>query len=403
MNKQLLCQRANALSVLVFVALASAGNSACATDGDVITFGAAQSLQYDSNLFRLPDGVPSSMGDQRHDTVSTTTLLIKANKEIGRHALTADLSHSLVRFFEYGKLDHQAADYRLGWHGGFGSDSSYGVDYRRQKAQSNFADTSSRDRNVVTSDTLGAGVFLRLLGVWYAVGGGGVAKVGNSAASEASGDNESVFIEYGARFDPRSGNWIDLRSRNSHSRYTSVVAAGIRDNTHDQDELRLTWRWQPSGASDLDGGISWLRRKHAHLSERDFADWVGNLNYTWRPDDFVSLKLTAYRSVGAITDYSATYAKTDGVSVSPAWMPTAKVRAEGFWDWHRRRYQGDSLLSPAFERRRENVRALGLSLTYMPTRTLQLRAAFRKEGRQGNSASLQYADDSAYLSAQVMF
>lgn len=375
-----------------------------ADEGDPIEYGVSQSLQYDDNLFRLPDGRQPTIGDKRQDWTSNTSLLLNLKKDIGRHSLSANLSHGFVKFFEYDRFDYQAEDYKLAWRGGFGSDSSYALAFRRQKTLSNFADVAGSYKNVASTNSFDADLSLRVLATWYLVGTAGVRNTDNSAQQEKGGESESTSVEYGVRYDPRSGNWVDLRARNAHVHYPNAGVEIARDNTFDESELRLSGHWQPTFASIIDARISYVDREHAHLPQRNIGGWSGNLDYTWRPDGVVSLRVSATRAIGAITDFSATYATTDSVSISPAWIPSAKLRFEAKADWRRRIYKGDNLLqATSVAQRQEYLRGMQISAIYYPSRTTLLQASLRREKRQSNDADYQYTDNTMSLVGQISF
>lgn len=380
---------------------------ALANDNGPISYGVSQSIQYDSNIFRLSDGTEPHAGDRhRSDLISSSVLMVDFDQQIGRHVIAANLKHGFVRFLNYDNLNYQLEDYRVDWKGAYGSDSRYDVDLKRGSTLSNFADLGGSYRNVVTKNELNADLSQRVMSLWYAIGSVAMGQNANSASPERGSNNRYTSVDYGLRFDPRTGNWLEARARNARYDYPDAVAGLISDNTFTQRELIFSGGYTLSGATDIRGRISIVSREHEHLASRDFTGWQGELNCMWRRSDKSSMSVGIYRRIGGINDYSATYATAEGFRVTPAWTPTSKTRLSVDFDWYRRRYEGEGvvLLDRAAQNKRiETVQSYGLGFMYSPTRNSSVQVAMRSERRQGNSAALQYSDLSATLSGQIMF
>lgn len=395
----------------------SAARSAWADEADVFNFSIQESINRDTNLFRLDTGEENAATREkntRSDTSFTTTAQLSARKQFGRHAAGADLSQSYTKFSTFDQLDYSGQDFRIFWQGGFARDSGYDILYTRRRTLESFSERSESRKNIITTDNLTLDGHLRTWADYMVVGSISKGHTTNSGEGLDAADIEYQNGDVGVRYDPGSGNYVDLRYRFSQVDYPNYILPVIAttDNSYSQNEIRLSSLWIYSYASRLDANISLIQRKHKNLDFRDFEDVAGSIQYTWRYNDKFKMQNKVYRDVGASSDSSALYAKTDGLSIQPIWDVSSKVQIQGALDTHYRRFEGDLAAelsrryggSPiATKTRKEHTNSLGLSALYVPLRNWTTKAGVNWERRRSNINNENYNDLGVSASVRYTF
>lgn len=366
---------------------------------EVLGFSAAQGVRYDSNVFRLADDTPTAAtadAGQRHDFISTTVVRAGMDKQFGRHRLFLMGEVSPVRYRRFDELDYVGQDVLADWSGRIGTYGRYGLNYEHLRVATNPAEQLTPSGNTATTDRVGADIGLPVGPRWQVVTAWRADRTQNSAQTEQGGNNKGWAADGGVRFLPATGNNVDLRYRHSRYNYPNVIPTLLTDNTYSQEELELSSNWQIDEPSRFEGRTSYVRRRHDNVPGRDFSGWIGSLKYVWRPTVDTSASVRVFKDLGAVSDSSASYAKTWGISFLPAWNLSPKVALGSVLEWHRRVYDGFSLIS----RSPENTTRVGLNARYSATRNWQFAFSVADEHRTSSDSTHEYSDVISSLSVQ---
>jgi hypothetical protein len=365
-----------------------------------LNFSAAQKLQYDSNVFRLPNDTntpTTAAAGQRSDVISTTQLGVSFDKDFGRHHLSLKYVPSVVRYLEFDQFDYEGNNAVADWKGHIGSDGGYGLRYEHIEAASNIADLIVPEKNIVTTDATSADLVLRTGSILQGVTTWRATRSRNSAELEQGGDNEGWSADAGLRMAASADRRTDLRYRHSQYEYPNVIPVLSQDNSYKQDEVELSWDWRATEPSRFAGRAAYVKRAHDHISERDFSGFVGNFKYIWQPTVASSLTANVFRELGAVTDASASYARTYGLSIAPSWEPVEKTLSfGGLLEWLHRSYEGFSLIGRPDER----TVIVGLNTTYKPDPHWVFGFGINDERRHSSDAVRAYSVWTAMLSAR---
>lgn len=370
---------------------------------DVLALVVGQRLAYDSNVFRLPNGQNPVDYDQRHDMLWTSSVRGELNKSFGRQRVYGDLGAAYVKYQEFSHLDHQSYQGSLAWRAGFGTASEAGAFYRRSRGLSSFDDrTGFSRRNMLTTESYGGDLMLRVAGDWLGVASTSYTENSNSLSELKSGENDIVTGDVGVRYAPRTGNYADVRYRRSRYDYNRVTTS---DYSYDQDEIRLSARWIASGRSTLDTGVSLVRSHHDELDSLDFTGLAGYFAHTFRFTGASQVVTRVFRDVGAVGDAWGSYAKTTGISVTPSWQASAKLKVFGEASWRERDYEGyqTAAASVQNDQRSDSIRMLSIGASHAVTERLDLRLELRHERRDSNLADYDFTDHQALLNAEYRF
>lgn len=358
---------------------------------EVLGVSVTEDLRYDSNVFRLSDensNAATSEAGQRHDFFSVTTLRAGLDKHFGRHRLLLLAAPSIVSYAKFDQFDYVGQDFLADWSGRLGTDGRYGARYEHVKVATNPADQPIPNGNRSTRDTVAADLAVPTGPRWLAVTDWRADRNRNSSEIEKGGDNDGWAADAGIRFQPATGNNIDLRYRHSFYNYPNVIPTQIKDNTYTQNEIELSGAWQPNEPSRFEGRASYVRREHENIPQRDFSGWVGSLRFVWKPTVATSASLRVFRDLGAVSDSSASYADTFGISFVPTWAASTKLAFASLLEWRRRSYNGFTLepRSPDYTAR------IGLSARYQATRNWLFGIGISDERRHSSDTLREYSD-----------
>ncbi len=396
-------------SILLAIAGLVCGSAAQADAGDVFNVAVSQTLTWDDNLFRLPDGQSPQTGGgatSRRDVVSHTGVRLTADKPIGRQVLRASVGMTTVRYDRNRQLDGELSNHAASWDWALGHLWTGVLSWSRAQTIPGFSDYRTQVRDIVTTDAVAARALLRFHPDWRLVLGATSTRATHSAATNAIGDSRVDGAEAGLRYVPGTGKEFGLRARRAEGSYPNrqTIGGNLIDNGYRESGFDLDAIWQASGASQLQGAVGRTRRSHDDVPGRDFSGTTGRLNWNWRPTGQTGLGVGVRREIGAQDDLIATYAVTDALTVSAGWQPTAKLSFSAMGELRSRDQQGDpaSALSGA-PVRRDDDRIFSVGIGYAPMRDLQLNLSLRDERRESTLAASSYRTRQVLLAAQFAF
>ena len=142
---------------LLSIALLATVSANCRADeADALNFFVGQGVTFDSNLFRLPDGVhppaaATGVADPpRSDTYFNTFAGIRFDKTYSRQHLRADFTVTHFAYRTYDYLDFNGVSGRAAWDWAIGDRWNGILTYDQTQTPSNYAtQTGFRDRKSV--------------------------------------------------------------------------------------------------------------------------------------------------------------------------------------------------------------------------------------------------------------
>ena len=375
------------------VALVAISGLAQAREGNVFSLKLSELLQYDDNIFRLsPDADNRQVlgSDRRDDFISSTTVALDANKQVGRHNFYGELSYTQVLFQEFRRLDYTGENSRLGWSGGFGAANNWDVYFKRSATQSDFADLQTALSNVVTTDTIGGSMSIRVASDWVVRPALSEDKYSNSADSRKSSDGSARHTSLNFGYRPHSGNALEAQYRHLDRDYD--VGGGFR-----QKEIGVLGVWMPSSASVLEiRGARLVQKTKIGGGNGNFSQQVGHFNYRWQTSGASTLNFRVFRELSSVNIVGAEQdALARGVTGVWSWTPLAKVKFDSTYDYRKRTFQQITL--------RDKTRTASLGATYFPDPALSLQAIVKNERRKADPNSREYEAQSYSLSLQYSF
>jgi len=196
----------------------AAGASAQALDVPLgFTFGPGESVVHDDNVTRSsgpPAGFPIYS-----DTSYTTSLTGLFHQIYGREDVQASATIGRVLYQRLSQYDFTQQAIRAALRSSLPYNIEASVDVARTAQLAHFQDINGTERDVITTNAANAMVDFPLAVDWRGVLGGAGAQSKNSAASLQTQDFNSAEVNGGIRFQPVTGNHVDLLLRSVHATY----------------------------------------------------------------------------------------------------------------------------------------------------------------------------------------
>jgi exopolysaccharide biosynthesis operon protein EpsL len=359
----------------------------------------SESLRWDDNLFRLPDGVRPVDGGSRSDRLSQTAVGLHFDHVYSLQRLIAGVTVVDRRYAEHANQDSTTVDGVLRWNWALGSLWSGNLGLLQREAPRSFADTVRRVRSINTLRRLEGDAEYRWHPAWVAVVGAEQTASRYSDSQSSASEYDETAVEVGAGFRPKSGNRLDLVARYADGSYPNRSPSATIDSDYTQRDLRLRGDWRVSGLSRFSGYVGLTSRAYPHVESLDFSGATGRLVFDWTPTGKLSFRTTVRREIGSEDEVIDNFVVSRAISFEPRWLATDKVTLWSRLEWLRRDFGQSS--QPLQDGNR--TRSYGLGLIYQPLRSATVGASFQHSVRSAPGPLFDYSDKIFGLDLKVGF
>jgi exopolysaccharide biosynthesis operon protein EpsL len=396
---------------LILIAFLCHSHQAAADEDDSFNFSAGAGIQYEDNLFRLPDS-----GDARaqSDKIYSTNLGFKYDKSYSLQRFQLDAGVIDNQYETYDYLDYTAFNYRAAWLWSLTPNITGVLLADQQQVLNSFSDFRDQNNNLLRSrsiQTSQSRIFTIdgfIGGGWHLLGGLSEIRSRNSETFNAVGDYVQRGVEAGVKYVTRADTTISIIQRASKGDYRGRVidVANQLDSGFDQQETEAKLEWQVTGKSRIDARLGYVSRDHDNFSSRDYDGAVGRLAHVWKPTAKLRVNTSISRNLYSFQQLDNSYYEADTFAVSPVWQVSPKTNLRLVYDFSRRDYDG--AIIPVARERQDKVHGLLLAAEWEPTRTILISGSIRREKRDSNfdspaTGDLNYDANSANISAQILF
>jgi len=381
------------------------------------TFGPGETIEHESNVTRVSGtqlGFPV-VGDTSYNT----DLMASFNQTYGREQVSATATIGRVVFEHLSQYDFTDEDVRGALKSSLPYSVEASIDVAHTAALAHFADFNSTIRDVIDFNAVNAKVDFPLEVDWRGVLGGIATQLTNSATILQNQDVNTAELDGGIRFQPITGNHVDLLLRSVEGTYpnnspSNLIAPGYHDVGAD---LRADWTF--SGASHLQGRAGFVRRSddqmfyfntftgQTELLDRNFSGPAYDLTYTWQITAASRLMLYGLRMVGPSGENYLLTATTHTFKFTPAYQASAKIEVDAYYQWTATNYFTavyDAYSSePPGTTLNNYQHNVGLSVIWTPRRWIKATLDFHRDVRDSNNPIWAYTDNVALLSLQTRF
>jgi len=391
------------------LAAASAGialpGHALALWGDQIEIFGAETITYDSNVFRISSGADPNTtinSSRKSDWSSLTQVGVNLNMPVGRQRIQAGYSYNFWRYDRFKQLDFEGYDARALWLWQLGNDLSGQLGYTESKALSSFTNFSTTTPNQLKTDRAFVTAAYMLTPSWRLNAGADGAEQRNGDPARRVNDVDIAGFDAGVTYISRAGNQIGLALRTEDGNYpNNQVVGGIPvNNSYTQNTAALVMDWTFSPQSHLNVRGGWVERKYDQVPARNFDDTTGRVQFDWRPTGKLTITGIVLKEISPIEDIQTSFVLVRGFSLRPHWQITEKTALGLSLDAVERRYLGDpGLVVGVTAPREDRIRGALLSLTWQPLRNVSVIGSALRESRSSN---IQFGDyDVTVISARA--
>jgi len=367
---------------------------------------AADTFNYDSNVFRLPAnesliGLPG-IGNKpsRGDYTNTATGGLSAEYLVGqRQSFDVDLSADYNRYIHNTDLNNVSSTDKIAWNWGFGNALSgqVGADYLRQLA--GFINTQIYSRDILQREEYFASSRLQVGPRWTVFGGILGSKYELSDQQEVFNNSTSRVLDVGFDFATNAANLVGFDYRYTDNR--SPNAAELNGITFDpdyrEDRARLLVKYALTDKTTLDASAGYQRREYPSTAIGSFSGELWRVTLLWQPTAKTQLFASTWQNLAADISAQTDYYRSRGVTVSPIWTASEKIVLSANLSYEHQDYlgsnpPGNTLVEVQTVARRDNINSQGATLTYTPIGPLNFTFTLAHEHRETNDTIFGYND-----------
>lgn len=377
---------------------------------DTVQAYVSSSIMHDDNLLRVPTGsdpVAATGQPSTADTITQGALGLKVDWKQSRQELILDASVNETRFSRFSSLGYQGTNIQARWNWQLGNKLSGDIGYNRNTSLGSFAEVQRLASNLSTQRNEFMDMAWQARPNWRL--NGSLNHSTYSVTSSAVNGNEFVSSTLGASYTPPSGNEIGVRATHQVQKYPALQQfSGVSvDNGFTQNQFLATANWLYSGLIRINGQAGLVKRAHNQLAERDFSGGTMRGTLTWLASGKGQVDLSAWNEIDGYANQTTSYIQSKGVSLGPTWSPTSKLRVAARLQRVKKAFLGDPALklTPGVSNpvRQDVFSTASLSLSYQPTRTVNITTSVQTERLGSSVAATGYADKTFSLNMSVSF
>lgn len=373
------------------------------------TLFAAEQVEYDDNLYRLPATAnPAALvgaGASRQEVVDTVSLGTDLHWYDGIQAVDLHARADENRFLDNRSLSNLSGQGNAAWDWQFGESLSGQAGAQYFRALTSFSSTDYYALDMVDRVDYFAGARYRVGPEVTLFGGVDGAATSLSAQPEKIYDFRSKSGNGGVEFSSPAGNSVSVEYRYTDSRFpTPFVLNGAPFNSdYDEDTALVTVKYAFSAATRFEASAGYLRRGYPHSEFAAFSGSIGSASLEWQPTDALQVVLTGRHELRAYVDSESDYFVSNGGSIEPEWKATAALTLALSFSHENHDYIGSSPSALAFASRRDTVTTDKARLTYSPAPCLTATLSYQYARRDSNRAILEFDDNRATANVTFKF
>ena len=358
---------------------------------------AGMSYLHDNNLFRSPDGFESS------DEIIGTTYGVKVNKQYSLQRFLVDVIFTDYQYQKNDYLNYVGKNLGATWLWSLTPDLTGNLSAKYDEALNSFADYRGRARNLRTTESYRFDLDWNFWGRFRLVGGVNRYDVANSEVFLAESDYSANAVEYGFKYQTPTNNSLTFMVRNQKGEYANrqINPFALIDTGFEQDDLEARFVWGNGGKSRFNGRLAYIDRQHDNYAVRDYSGWVGSLDYVWDISGKVRVSTGVRQDLNSYQTAQSSYYRARSFNITPIWQISAKTALRARYNRENRDYYGE--LIPALGGREDKADQALIAVDWSPMRTLTVSASVQKEKRSTNRQFQGFADQTAVVSANLVF
>lgn len=378
----------------------------------------AEQVTYDSNLYRLPDGVnaTSILGSSasRDDYLYKTSLCANGNWQLGRQKVVVKGDVSDNRYVNNDILNNTSANGDVTWNWQTAGDWSGKIGGHISHGLGTFFNDRPVVKDTVNAYQYSAEIRHPVIGRWNAVLGGQRTSTTHSSDERDVDNFESNAGQASLEYVSRANNLIAVDYQYSRASYPAplVLDGVLVQRDFNQEVAGLRFNYSPGDVTRLQLKAGYLQRQYPRDTSRDYSGTVGRLSLNYQPLDKLQLTAEAWRELTSYFDVEANYFVSRGVSFTPSWTPRERLTLAVLAWWERQDYLANgvatdqvtgALIANTLAGRKDEVMTLGGQVGYRFLKYFDLSVSYRNEQRDSNRPLTGYHDNVASAMLRARF
>jgi len=359
----------------------------------------SETLTYDDNVFRFAskDQARIALGSEAmSDRMSTTEAGVNADFRLSRQHFLVQIGLNKTSFDRFDFLNNNGSNKKVGWNWSIGNHLAGELSMSEQKSMAGFNDVHNPVLNIRTNTRSLMSLNWDFHPSWRLHVQHDETENKNGLAGYRSSDRNDAANEMLLQYKTAAGNLVGLSARQIDTTYPALD--NVFNNQNQQRELALDFVWQPAGKTMINGRVGLVDRRYEVLKQRDVTDWIGRTNLNWQVTGKTAVQAGVARDMYAIDDLAGTYVVTDSLSLTPAWMPTAKITVQGNMS-----YQSINYVAGIGNSREDKVKTAGLVVSYLPHEKIQTMLSLQKTKRDSSLSGNGFESNSITANVRVDF
>jgi exopolysaccharide biosynthesis operon protein EpsL len=400
--------RALAVASVAVGLLALSGNALALLD-DRLELYVGETVTTDSNVFRLSkDQDPqATIGkSKKSDLLTTTAVGFNFNAPVSLQRFQAGLDLNRTHYNRFDDLDNTGHNGYATWLWQAGDQLSGQLGYTQVKRQSSFFDTDGfTGSNALTTKRLYGNAVYMLTPSWELQGGLAQETRRNSESQLEVNDVNVASADASFSYVSAAKNKLGLSLRHQDADFEEhgLVNGTLVNNNYLHRSVGIVTNWQVTGKSNLNMRVDRINRDFTWSGRKDYTGTTFRAAYDWLATAKLGVNALLQRDVQTANDVSTHFVLIEGVAISPRYEISDKLRLTGFVDYSRREYLREPIASIGNDNRLDHVRAVGLSLTYRPLRSLSFLLSGQHQKRSSNVPLADNDDRLISLNARFAF
>jgi hypothetical protein len=374
-----------------------------AEEGDVLRLAVFELVRYDSNFFRLADGVDPPDGSRRSAITRSTGVGLNIDKLYGLQEVTVNASIERDQYPSHGDLDYTSRRIDATYRWKFTTAVAGDIQFNDQQTPTDyefagFLTSASTTKQRIARLNFGLfpeGSIQPRVSLFSS-------ETRSSVPTFQLQSSKSTGVEASIRYLSAMGNSVDVYAVKSRGTSFDIEADPVALTDPDTDDRGYGMRLILDPTSHLHGQVTvgYLKRTHHLFAVRDYGGAVGEIDLGYDFTAMTSLELTASRTLNDAQSTFSNYFIESKVEAGLKWLPTNKITVRPRFALRRQDYRGSPFPAPLLI---ESTRYTYLQVDWMALRALDVSFLLGRSHRTSTIDSLDFEDRNASVFARFKF
>lgn len=369
---------------------------------DTINYTASGGVNYDDNVFRLPDSIDPQIylgKTKKSDLTRFVSIGFNIDKKYLSQKWGVSANGTNFKYSNFNELDYTGSSLKGIWYWQVSSKLKGGLNATRTQTLNNPADTRVYSRNLNTNNNLSLNGDGWIVGNLHLLFGLSRNQITNSSSTVNYLSSHSKVIELGVKCEPNEGRYIALLARTIKQTTDGVVQTNTSFN---EKQLELKANLQITGKSALSANLMGINHQYDYYEQRNYSGNQGGIDYLLDISDKTSLNISLKRVRNSWWDVASSHYVADSILITPKWQISSKAVMQIVVSQGKNEYRGVSASNAVA--RKDEVQSYSFGVDWVPQHAVVLSASLQHAKRSSAPAlyaRYEFNDNIISASAQI--